>query len=408
MTATDVATTPSSTNRSVASLARAASVRPPIWWRFVGLVTIVVALVTAETVWKVNRHVSRLELARIFAMAMSQPRVPQRPQPPVRPKPAPKPKLQPKPETGAMPLHRNLDPMTYINPMDESPVEPRIEPEPEPAPPPPPPPQTVKADTQPLEQTAVSEVTRQAWVLICMLLLELVALAGLSAALDMRRARRNLILASLFLIAGTLVSLLAARVITRGIDLTWIANSSVLEAIERGGGYPTLLNRDLANIAVRGSGFAIVLLALQMLPQARRYGKARKQRPEGMGLLGRLLARPAIAGGWLIFVALLTAGAAVISGRFSFPAWHLVRLAPLAWAALALASGLLCMTGRAWTCIIGYVVSLLGVVIVLACWGAPFVVVGPVRAIQILMILLPAALVCLTMMRGVVGDRPRG
>lgn len=404
MTATDVAAAPSTTDHPVASLARAARVRPPIWWRFVGLLTVVVALVSAETVWKVNRHVSRLELGRIFAMAMSQPRVQQRPKPVVRPRPTPRPKPQPKPEPEASPLHRNLDPMSYINPMDEAQALPTVEPEPEPPPPPPQPepepePDPAQQQAMAMQQTAVSEVTRQAWVLICMVLLELVALAGLSAVLDMRRARRNLILASLFLIGGTLVTFLAVRVITRGVDVTWVADWSALEAVEAGGGYPPLVAKDLLNIALRGSGFALVLLILQMLPQARRYSRARRHRPMAMGLWGRLFGHPAVAGVWLLLVAVLTAVVAVVSSGFSFPAWHLIRLIPLGWSGLALLAGLLCLTGRGWACVPGYAVSLIGVVVMLLCWGAPFVVVGPVKAIQILMVLLPAGLLCLTIMR---------
>ncbi len=53
-----------------------------------------------------------------------------------------------------------------------------------------------------LWQTGVSEITRQIWTLLCLVILECVGLAGLSAVFNMRRASRNLAMAAWLLVVG--------------------------------------------------------------------------------------------------------------------------------------------------------------------------------------------------------------
>jgi hypothetical protein len=46
-------------------------IRSPVWWRFLGVATMLVAILMAVVVWKINCHLSRVELARVFTMAMT-------------------------------------------------------------------------------------------------------------------------------------------------------------------------------------------------------------------------------------------------------------------------------------------------------------------------------------------------
>ncbi len=361
-----------------------------LWWRFVGLLTLFVAILSADLVWKVNRHVSRMELARIFTMAMSRPRIPQVAPPEPAPPPTPEPDANP---SESPPF--TMDPTEWIKPNDGSVSQPdasgrwpsttdsqladrkrrraklkafkqRME--------------ARAAMVESFQQTEVSEVTRQSWALIGLVLLECVALAGLSAMLNTMRARGNLLIAASLLILGTALTVTAVQVITR-----W-------------GGFPALALRDYAQIVLRGSGFAVVLLILLMLPQSRQYARELRARVAAGELVPRL-AGPVVCGGAFVIAAVATAGAALLGSHLTLPAWHLIRWVLIGWSIPAALAGMLACTGRRGGLVSAYVLGFVGVVVLLACWGSPFVAFGYPEALKVLLALLPIHLIALGRLR---------
>ncbi|MBN1344205.1 MAG: hypothetical protein JXQ73_16080 [Phycisphaerae bacterium] len=467
--------------------------RRPFWWRFLGLVTIIVALFTAHTVWIVNRHVSRLELARIFATAMSRPRVykptsqvtdrpteapirrPKLPKPPTRripPRPAPTP-----PKDEAPPF--SMDPSAWIHPADEPTTRPqprivvsRPKPAPKPKLPPAPKPATVEsgASVDPLsaqmelmQKASVSEVTRQTWALLSLLMLECLTLAGLSALLDARRARGNLLISAWLLLGGTALTVLAGRIITVGLGIKSLAENPYLRPIAEGAGFPPLAGRDYAQVVVRGGGYAVILLVLLMLPPARRYGRALRRRivagqlkpwlsgPVCCSLLFLLAIGASVAPAFLeryvsVFhvlqsgVAQLKAGAVgalqgIGAGHFSLsvatwfepwlsigspmgselfgtyvsvPEWHIIRKVLIVWSIPATVAALLALTGRRLVLRLAYVVGILGVLVQLACWGAPYAAVGTPDSLETFLIVLPLHLIALGRIRACLAAKRSG
>ncbi len=364
----------------------------PLWWRWVGLATILVAAFTANTVWKINRHVSRMELARIFAQAMTVQRPP-RPPPPViarRPvyhvrRPVPKPNV---PQTAPF----SLDPSEWIHPGEQSMTKPHAAPPPRRVPLPPRRPrpsqpfprvgadEPLTPEAQSSRETQISEVTRQTWALVSLAILECAALAGLSGLLDMRRARRNLMVAVFLLIAGTGLAVAAALIV-----IHW-------------GGYPPLVWRDYAQIVLRGGGPAVALMGILMLPASRRYGRSRRERVTVGGSMPWSV-RPVICGLLCAVTAVACATVAGLGSYWSLPAWQLVRWVLMGWSLPAAVLGLLACGGRRGVLVSAYVVVLIGLVLHLACWGLPFAVIGPPAALKALLALLPVYLIVLGRVR---------
>jgi len=397
-------------------------VRRPVWWRVIGLLTLLVAGVTANTVWKVNRHVSRMELARIFAMAMTKPRIPRaerpvgdrtvRPRsphaPPRRPHATPRGqhreprkrgiKLTPVP-ADAPPF--SLDPMDWIHPPTEAPASRPDRHWPQPAreerdassspprhqaarpqdrsTPAEPPTEPLAPEAEALFQTEVSEVTRQTWALLGLVILECVALAGLSALLDMRRARRNLIIAAGLLIVGAALTVTAGLVITH-----W-------------GGFPPLTLANYLQIVLRAAGYAVVLILILLLPRSRRYGAAR--RTQTAGRWPPRLVGPVGCGLLYLATAVVCMTTALLGNDLEMPAWDIIRLVVGGWGVAAALLGLGLCAGHRRVFQMAYVFGWVGLLVTLACWGLPYVALAPPVALQILLVLVPFHLVTLGRVR---------
>lgn len=360
-------------------------------WRLMGVATILAALHIADTVWHVNRHVGRMELARIFAMAMSMPREPVRRQPAISRRPIRRFRGPIRKPTTREAVPFSMNPTDWIRPGEEPEPLPNPEPSPsaplspsEPSPPreplsprelsPPPSPEPLQPPTDSMRETQVSEVTRQTWTLLCLVILECVALAGASAALGMRRARRNLTIAAALLVAGTGLTVQAGYVITR-----W-------------GGFPSLLPGDYALVVWRGAGFAAVLLAVVMLPVSGRYSRAVRQRFRS-GEVGPWLAQPVHCGLLCVAVAVVCAGAAIFGCWFHLPAWHIVRWVLIGWAIPAGLLGLVACRGRRSVLRAAHICAAMGLLVQFVCWGLPFATLGPPIAIKTILVVLPVTLV---------------
>ncbi len=418
---------PASSDRSSGGGLR---VRRPIWWRMMGLLTVLVAGVTAHTVWKVNRHVSRMELARIFAMAMTQPRIP-RAERPVgdrrvrrrvphararRPRAAPYDRGTTLSDRHREPRKRgikwtpvpadappfSLDPMDWIRPPDQVPAsrpgrrwpEPALQERDTSSPPPrartarpqnravsvEPPAEPAAPEAEGLLQTEVSEVTRQTWTLLGLVILECVALAGLSAVLDMRRARRNLIIAAGLLFLGAALTVTAGLVITH-----W-------------GGFPPLTLTDYLRIVIRAAGCPAVLMLVLLLPRSRRYGAARRAQTEAgrwpLGLLG-----PGGCGLLYLAAAGVCLTTVILGNGLDMPAWHIIRLIVGGWSVPAVLLGLALFAGHRWVFQVAYAFGWVGLLVALVCWGLPYAVLAPPVALQVLMVLMPLHLVSLGRIR---------
>lgn len=405
-------------------------VRRPVWWRMIGLLTVLVAGATANTVWKVNRHVSRMELARIFAMAMTKPRIPraERPvgdravrrrsphAPPRRPRATPYNRRATPPGQHREPRERgikltpvpadappfSLDPMDWIRPPTEAPASRPDRHWPQPvrqerrASSPPPQPQAARPQdrsapaeppTEPLApeaealfQTEVSEVTRQTWTLLGLVILECVALAGLSALLDMRRARRNLIIAAGLLIVGAALTVTAGLVITH-----W-------------GGFPPLTLANYLQTVLRAAGYAGVLILILLLPRSRRYGAARRMQTAAGRWPPRLVG-PVGCGLLYLATAVVCMTTALLGNDLNMPAWDIIRLVVGGWGVAAVLLGLGLCAGHRRVFQMAYVFSWVGLLVTLACWGLPYAALAPPVALQILLVLVPFHLVTLGRVR---------
>lgn len=355
--------------------------RRSLWWgliwRLVGLVTLCAAVWMADTVWKVNRHVSRMELARIFATAMSRPRTPPPPRPVVQDRPArPVRRPKPVPTTQEAPPF-SMDPTDWINPGTSTGQPPA--PEPEPAPPPPPPeapPEPLPPVQESMRETQVSEVTRQTWTLLCLVMLECVALAGVSAMLDMRRARGNLLVAAWLLLLGTGLTAVAAYVVTN-----W-------------GGFPRLPIGDYIRVVWRGIGLSLLLFGVLILPQSRRHARALRVHAETKSAQPGL-ARAPFCGLLLAVLAIVCAAAALLGDEFALPAWHIIRWVLVGWSIPAALLGMIVCTGRRGVLLAAYAVALVGLTVQFVCWGLPFAAIGPPAALRTLLKLLPIHLIAL-------------
>jgi len=238
-----------------------------------------------------------------------------------------------------------------------------------------------------LQQTQVSEVTRQVWVLMSLVLIECVALAGVSAALNMNRAPRNLWMCVLLFVLGTVLTVAAIRIVTQ-----W-------------GGYVALTLWDYVRIIGYTGGYGAILAVILVLPTSRAYGRAIRRRSQGAGV-GSWAVHPTRCG-ILYVVAAGVCGVAALLGSFlSLPFWYLIRWVLVGWSAAAILLGLAVCLG--WTSLIldAYVLCLVGVALHLICWGMPFALTGPPVVLKILLGLVALHLVVLGRVRDCLEARP--
>lgn len=410
-----------------------------LWWRLLGVLTVIMAIIGGVAVRKIEHHLSRTELARVFAMAMTPVRPPTRqvympppstpaPPRPVRPIPSrpvvlppvvtrPQPIVSPS-APGAPPF--SVNPSEWVRPetTELAPEPPRVPPfgrtsptslkSPQ-APPAPPPPVVVHKPqpevpariespasessvppsvlaAQSLQQTQVSEVTRQVWIVLCLVILECVALAGLSAVLNMARSHRNLLTAAFLLFLGTAITIAGVLVLVQ-----W-------------GGYRPPTREDYIKIVFCGSAYGVVLiLALVLPPSLEHARRLRRKLHEQRGLAW--FARPLGCGLLYATIGMTCAVAAWAGNYLSLPLWHLIRWVPIAWGGVAILMGLGICIGQAWLMIEAYVVCLLGILLNVAAWGVPFAMTGPPQVLAILPAIVALQLIALGRIRSFLDSR---
>jgi hypothetical protein len=377
------------------NLGAAVEVQGTFWWRILGALTIAASSVMGAAVWRIEHYVSRMELARVFAMAMTPTRPPgagpsvqvRVPPPPPRPRPKPPRKAIPwRPKDEGIPF--SINPSEWVHP--DAPPTPESKPE---LPPPArvervqePPVNGPTADPTALaaasqRQTVVSEITRQTWALLSYVILECVALAGFSAIL---------------LLVGAGLTVSGAYVLGR-----WA-------------GYAELTRQDYLRIVACSGGYAVILAFALMLPSSRCRSRALRLRR--LDARQSWLGRPVACGLFYVGVALISGAVALTRVHLlQLPLWeealHL-RLLPqrvlLGWCALAALLGLSVCIGRRWLMWTAYVFCLLGVALHLICWGLPFALTGPPGVLKILPALIGLLLIALGRIRDCLDARAIG
>jgi len=242
-----------------------------------------------------------------------------------------------------------------------------------------------------LWQTGVSEITRQIWTLLCLVILECVGLAGLSAVFYMRRASRNLAMAAWLMVVGVGLTIGASLVITQ-----WA-------------GYVPLTQMDYVKVIAGSGSYAVLLILLLALPGSLRYARALHRRASAESTH-----RPAVYGWWYIAGAVFSAAAAMVAEHLpasffaesaaagqhlSLPFWYIIRWVLVGWSAVAVLLALAVCLGRSWLILDAYVFVLLGLFLQIVGWGVPFALNGPEPVLIVLSVIVAVNLIVAGRMR---------
>jgi hypothetical protein len=213
-----------------------------------------------------------------------------------------------------------------------------------------------------------------------MIMLEGVVLAGVAGVLDTKRARHHLLAAGWLLIVGTSLTVLAGLILTH-----W-------------GGFPALMVQDYAQVVLRGCGYSVVLMAVLMLPRSRAYGRSLREQVAA-GMSRPWLASQEACGLLYIVTAIACAVSALVGSYLPLPAWYLIRWVLIGWSLPAVLVGLAVCTGGRGASLTAYGFGLVGLLLLLACWGLPFAIVGPPAVLKVLLPLLAVYLITLGRLR---------